>query len=56
MMLSVACGEFELGINRSKRRRGDPDRDHETMHCMHEHDAGNRAVEPDHIERRAMLR
>jgi hypothetical protein len=46
----IAGGELELDIDRGKSRRGDPDRDHKTMHCVHEHDAGDRAVEPNHIK------
>src|ERR1700757_249322 len=35
---------------RANGARGDPYRDHKSMHGVHEHNPGDRAVEPDHVE------
>jgi hypothetical protein len=52
----VAGGELELRIDCRECRRGDPYGDHQPMSGMHQDDAGNRLVEPDHVNRQATLK
>ena len=47
----MVCSEVDLPHgNCGKCRSGNPYRDHQPMHRVHEDDAGDSAVKPDHVE------
>ena len=46
----VARGELEVAVDRRERRRGDPHREYQAVHRVHQDHAGHGPVQPELVE------